>query len=493
MVKTLGYSRFAYWIVLACLVAGCSSDAPTLPRRRHNIVLITVDTLRADRLTPYGYDKIDTPAIEQLAREGILFEKAFADTSWTLPSLSSVMTGQYPTSHRVRSWNNRLEDSHHTVAEILKAQGYKTAGIVGSYPLDRYFGLGQGFDYYDDKMTQALFADAAPRDPAKPTKQLAPDASAKHRAIWQMTREKTNAYRTDTEVADAAIEWLRENQAEPFLLWVHFFGPHEKGKRTGLEKGEREAHIAEQIARYDPAVAEMDTQVGRLLGELRKSPTSTNTAIIFHSDHGQSLKEHGWFGHGMDLFDTNVHIPLIVRLPGADRAGERIQHVVRNLDIFATILDLANLPPEKVESQSLLATNPRRSPHAFVETYHTLSLFSRKADVDGRERRVGTILHGLRTADAKLVRSIPALAPSEDSADPLPPDYVSQGTSTQMFDMKSDPGETRNQASKEADRLNAMIQLLQDHQTTGSENHPRHQLDEAAKERLRSLGYPVPE
>ncbi len=467
---------------------GCTAPAPR--PERPNIVLITVDTLRADRLGPYGYDKIATPAIARLAGEGIVFEKAFADASWTLPSLSSVMTGKYPTRHKMRSWNDRLHAEHETLAEVLAAQGYATAAIVGSYPLDRYFGLAQGFDHYDDEMTVALYEDeGSPSAPRQEVTDAPADDSEAARATWQWSREWHNAYRTDREVADKAIEWLNGNPVERFFLWVHFFGPHEKGKRGDLDAAAQKAYGDAQVARYDSDVVETDRQVGRLLEALRGDPRFPATALIFHSDHGQSLNEHGIFGHGFELYDTNVHVPLIIRLPQGERAGERVAQLVRNLDIFATVIDLAGAGSNVWDSRDLLGAPPPADGHVYMETHHPVGLTAREVEVGVGVRNVGLSMRGIRTNRRKLINHVPALGPGESPAEALPDDYVTRRTRSFLFDLTDDPGERRDLAAQRAKQLAHHQSLLDSHEEGPDHGAAETDLDDAAKERLRSLGY----
>ncbi len=474
------------------LAAGlCLSAAACRPAEPANVVLITVDTLRADRLNPYGYAEIQTPAIARLAEEGIVFEKAFADTSWTLPSLSSVMTGKYPSEHRVRSWHDTLKDREQTLAEKLKAAGYHTAAIVGSYPLDRHFGLDQGFDHYDDTMTQSLFVAEDGRPVAQERQpDRAPQGSRLDFSKWQMSRERGNAYRTDEEVATAAIHWLEDNPESPIFLWVHFFGPHEKGKHAHVAPEDRKADTERQIARYDPDVEAMDRQVGRFLDRLRADPRFKDTAIIFHSDHGQTLKEHMLFGHGFDIFDTTVHVPLIVRLPDARRSGSRVKHLVRNLDIFTTILGLAQLEiPTEIASRDLLHTLPEPDNHAYLETHHPMAFSVRPVQVGDRERKVGQILRGIRTDDTKLISHQPFLAPSEDRSVPLDESFVTAGTRINLYDPARDPVESKNLAPNRAHEVARLRALLNRYDDGSGASAEEADLSEAARERLRSLGY----
>jgi len=467
-------------LAAACssVTTGCRSESAPPP----NVVLITIDTLRADRTSPYGYRKSATPNLEQLADEGIVFERAYANTSWTLPSLSSVMSGRYPSEHGVRSWQDSLPEQEETIAELLRAKGYRTAAIVGSYPLDRVFGLAQGFEHYDDEMTTAMIeGDGEPRPtPAEPT-----PAS---RASWLLRREAGDAFRPDSVVSDRAIEWLRSDSDEPYFLWVHYFGPHERGKRPDLTGAAREEFLAHQVEIYDRYVEETDRQVGRFLDALRADPRYPRTLVVLHSDHGQSLQEHGMFGHGFDLFETTVHVPLIARLPGGRRAGERVGGLVRNLDIFATVTELAGVRGDRpTAARDLLDADGDENDHVYLETHHLLGLTAKKVEVDGVERRVGRILRGIRTRDTKLVANQPRQVPGQEGAE-LPDAMVREETRTSIYDLRRDPGETNGNAQRPA-QSRADLEALLARYDDGSGQRATKQLDESARERLRSLGY----
>lgn len=470
--------------VLGGMIGGCGSSASEAP----SMILITVDTLRADRLNPYGYEKIATPAINRLASEGILFEQAFADVSWTVPSIASVMTGKYPVEHGVRTWHDRLGEEHMTLAELLEERNYSTAAIVGSYPLDRGFGFSQGFHHYDDEMNAPLVA--GQEGPLPKPEWF--DGSVREKNLWQRAREGNDAYRSDDQVADRAIAWLNENAESRFFLWVHFFGPHEKVKsRHRLPPGERKAHIQKQIARYDPDVEFMDRQVGRLLERLRSDPRTEDAVILFHSDHGQSLNEHGLFGHGADLYDTCAHVPLIVRLPRAERAGERVPHLVRNLDIFPTVLRLAGIPvPAATAGRDLLAPGASSHDHVYLETYHSLGVWDRDVEVQGQTLRVATVSMGLRTRDWKLITYQPAAASTENKIGSLPEAFVAERRQTQLFHLPGDADEKRNLARDQPDRVRQMLATVESYADRAA-SAPRQgrRLDESAKERLRALGY----
>jgi arylsulfatase A-like enzyme len=467
------------------LLLGCFHSGNTPPP---NIVLITVDTLRADRLNPYGYTAIETPAISRLAEEGILFEQAFTDVTWTVPAMSSVMTGQYPTVHGVRTWDDYLPEEQTTLAELLNGHGYKTVAIVGSYALDRRFGLSQGFEKYDDAMSTPLML----RGKGEADEQDRLARSSNKQATWQQTRMYNDAYRPDDQVADRAIACLDSPQGSPFFLWVHFFGPHEKGMPPiDASPEQRKAVAARQVLQYDPDVRFADQQVGRLLDRIRQDRRARDTVIVFHSDHGQSLEEHGLVGHGFDLFDSTAHVPLIIRLTRQQRAGERVSALVRNLDIFATVLHLAGAGvPAAVASRDLLSSEAKQDAEIYLETYHFLGLSARDVAVDGKSVRAGTILKGIRTSDWKLISQQLELTRPQGGMQRLPRDLVASRRIDTLYHLPEDPGEQRDRAADRPDLLEQMRRTLEKYAAHEPDRHSSNmELDDTSKERLRRLGY----
>ena len=332
-------------------------------RPRPNVVLITIDTQRPDRLGCYGHPTNRTPTIDRLAREGTLFENAYCDIPWTTGSMSSVMTGSYSSRHGVSLPIHRLGQSAITLAEVLHDRGYQTDAVVGSFPLDSIYGLDQGFDAYDDDFSRPLIA--VPDQPIEHVESRFVEDPAEQ-AKFNNEKFINDAYRPDEDVTDAAIRTLQRIDVQhPFFLWVHYFGPHEKYE-GGIGFHEQEPRI---IAEYDGDVEAADHAVGRFLDALQAAGQLDRSIVVLHADHGQSLGDHDYVGHGLDLYDVSVRIPLIVRYPRTFPKGSRRADLVSNVDIMPTILDVLGLPaPPSVTGRSLVP-NRRDQRHAdYFET-----------------------------------------------------------------------------------------------------------------------------
>ncbi len=277
-----------------------------------NIVLITLDTLRADRLGCYGFPGNSTPNLDRLAAESVLFEQTTSTVPLTLPSHSSILTGLLPPNHGVRDNGGvPLAQARTTLAERYKASGYATGGFVGAWVLERRFGLAQGFDRYSDR--------------------FGPDQLQKSGDV----------------VVDDALAWIDEVRAGKFFAWVHLFDPH-----LPYDPPEpfRSSHAAD---RYQGEVAFSDELLGRLVSRLRERQLLERTIVVVTADHGESLGEHGEASHGFFVYDATVAVPLIVRTPWGLRGRSRAQ--VSLVDVFPTILDLTGLPAEPaIDGQSLL-------------------------------------------------------------------------------------------------------------------------------------------
>jgi len=285
-----------------------------------NILLITIDTIRADHLGCYGYQKIKTPHIDQLAKEGVLFEKAFSPIPITLPSHTSILTGTYPTFHGIRNNGTyAVSESAETLSELLKNKGYTTAAFVSSYVLDKRFGLDQGFDVYDDTLSQ------------------------------QGEQKLGDKERQAESVTQAAIRWLKEIKSAKFFLWVHYFDPHEHYQPPPPFCDEYAGRL------YDGEIAYTDHWLGELLKTLQQTSLAENTLIVLTGDHGEGLGDHQERTHGIFIYDTTLHIPLIFTCPQLLPKSMRIKSLVRLIDIAPTILAIAgNKPFKDMQGVSLL-------------------------------------------------------------------------------------------------------------------------------------------
>jgi len=284
---------------------------------RLNVLLVTIDTLRPDRLGCYGSSIVGTPNIDGLAAEGIVFSRAFAHAPMTLPSHANILLGSTPPFHGVHDNNNFVvRDEYSTLAEYLKEYGYATGAFVGAYPLDSRFGLDQGFDVYND------------------------DYERSHR------QKITTAERRAEEVVDQAIGWLKA-RSSPWFLWLHCYDPHDPYDPPEPYKSRFGKNP------YDGEVAYVDGALGRLLGFMGESPASGRTLIIFTGDHGESLGQHEEETHGFTAYSSALWVPLIVSFPGSTAA--RVPQYVSHIDIFPTVCDILRLEkPASLQGRSLL-------------------------------------------------------------------------------------------------------------------------------------------
>ncbi len=483
-------------VALAVVAVALALTAAHRPVRRPNVLLITVDTLRPDRLSAYGYDRHRTPNFDRLAAEGTLFENAFCDVTWTTPSMASVMTGLYATRHRVRSSNNFLAPEATTLAEVLRGAGYHTAAIISSFPLHSIFGLNQGFELYDETFTRPTAHNDVWKAAANDTVPDRNDPDAMARFLRHLAA--TEGYRSDAETSDRVVRWLRDERREPFFLWVHYFGPHEKPLGGDIFEERRR-----QLAAYDPDVLTSDAQVGRVLDALDELGIADDTAVILHADHGQSLLQHDYFGHGKHVYDATQRIPLIVRYPRRVPAGVRIAHMARNVDIFPTVLALTHAHAAAGDGRNLIrgvptprASRAARAEETYVETYLSATwLFAEIVDKEN-DMRVPYRRLGWRTPRWKLIINDPMAfgefhleaVEIKDEASRAP--YYSE----ELYDLAADPGETANVVAEHPDvaaTLRAKIRQVRRPSASGPAAVPApvRPLDQRSRDRLRSLGY----
>ncbi|MGO8788243.1 MAG: sulfatase-like hydrolase/transferase [Terriglobia bacterium] len=414
------------------LLSGCRHREPeqeTSAPRDANVLLITIDTTRADHLSCYAPGHARTPHLDALASRGVLFMHATAQVPLTLPSHACIMTGAYPTVHGLRDMGGFvLDKSHPTTASLTQAAGFQTGAVVGSRAVARHFGLAHGFDSYDDDMGSQTEEGRLP-------------------GIFLERRAGV--------VTDHALDWLKQNAQRKFFLWAHYYDPH--APYDPPEPYRRQ--YAKSL--YDGEIAYMDEQVGRLLDGLDQLALTSRTLVIVVGDHGESLGEHGEATHGIFLYDATLHVPLIVAGPDVPR-GRVIDDQVRSIDLHPTIMAFLHLAasPEAqgVSLWPLIEQGTRvRSNYSYGETLYPRTYLG------------WSELRAMRTDTWKFI-----LAPHPE-----------------LYDLQRDPGELQNlvaQHPAEADQLQKQIWTVAGtHAKT--ETVKAVPVDEQTRQELDSLGY----
>jgi arylsulfatase A-like enzyme/Tfp pilus assembly protein PilF len=394
-------------------------------RAQPNLLLVTIDTLRADHLGAYGHAGAATPVLDGLARRGVRAENARTPTPLTGPSHASILTGRYPPEHGVReNVNFILGDRHATLAGLLKAKGYRTAAFVGAYPVAAAFGFGQGFDRYDEG--------------------LHPNPG-----IGQ------GAERPGNEVADAAVSWLSAPGDAPSFTWVHFYDPHAPYAPPSPFR-ERFADRP-----YDGEVAFADAQVGRLLDAVRAAGHEDDTVVVVLADHGEGLGEHDEATHGLLLYESTLRVPLLAAGPGVG-AGRVLSEPVSTVDVLPTVLDLLGVDaPAGLPGRTLRPA--LRGERLGPEPLYAEALF-------GRLNCRWSSLRSWTDGEWKLI----------------------EGATPELFHLPSDPGERRDRAGDEPQRVGRMRAALRAAvraMAPGGDTARPFTLSPEQAERLASLGY----
>jgi len=302
--------------ILAVGVLLSATSCGLFKKPKINVIYITLDTTRADHLGSYGYKKVPTPVLDKLAATGVLFENAISCVPLTLPSHTTMFTGLLPPEHGLRTnGENSLDPSVPTMAAAFKKEGYNTGAIIASMVLDHRFGLGNGFDYYNDDIVSPELEEVGMR-----------------------------AYRPAVEIIDTTISWLEQTKDDPFFCWVHLFDPHKPYHAHEDLYGDRYVDRP-----YDAEVAYMDSEIGRLINWLDKNKLSDRTLIVALGDHGEGLGEHGELYHGIMLYDSTLHVPLLLSLPGLLPSGKRIAERMSLVNMYPTILSLCGIQAHSTE------------------------------------------------------------------------------------------------------------------------------------------------
>lgn len=415
---------------ILALVLAPAAAAPPPKHAPPNVILITLDTVRADHLGCYGAKNVQTPTLDALAHDGVLFERAISQVPLTWPSHAAILTGTYPFQNGVQDFTGQpLSSRFRTVAQDFKTHGYATGAVVSAFVLDRSWGLARGFDYYDDAFS----------------------AETLQKKDLGLVDRRAN------ESVDHAIAWLAKTQRRPFFFWLHLYDPHSPYDPPEPYRSQYRDHL------YDGEIAFADHELGRLVAWLKAKGIYDQTAIVFLSDHGESLGEHGEDEHGFFVYNATVHIPLIVKPPGPPNPSRRITHPVETVAVAPTLLAVSGIPADKqFVAARLFPVQADDAEPAYSETFYPFSSFG------------WSPLHSLQTERYHYI----------DAPEP------------ELYDLSADPQEQHNLASQQTATVATFQVKLKEKlaqasflaQTDHAKN-PTASLSPDAQSKLRALGY----
>ena len=444
----------ALLLLIGCTLAGaCKKHSPSVPGKP-NILIITMDTLRADYLGCTGHPTVKTPNLDGLADSGVLFTHALAPIPLTLPSHSTIMTGRTPPFHEVRDNGTfLLSPENVTLAEVLKARGYDTAAFVSAFILDERFGLSQGFDTYDDRTDRGS---------------LSMPVLGKDREDVGIPERRAD--RTTTE----AMQWLdaRAGRTDPFFMWVHYYDPH---AAYNPPSPYREMYWGDL---YAGEIAFTDEWVGKLVHKVEALGLREETIIVATADHGEGLGEHNEKTHAILIYEGTTRVPLIVSWPGGLPKGKRVDGLVSLADIMPSLLELLGTPEAgRCLGESfvgLMKGKMKGQEESAERTAYCESLFS-------KFHHNYCSLHAIRTQRWKYIHS----------------------NRPELFDLERDPRELVNLIDRRPDEAAAMkarlVAYLDRSASKPDAGESRFIPDDETVEKLRALGYfqagppPVPE
>jgi choline-sulfatase len=394
-------------------------------RNELNLVVITLDTFRADRLGAYGSKRGLTPHLDRLANEGVLFETTESVAPLTLPAHASLFTGRFPPGHGVRENADVLGEGRggETLAERLDRAGVRTGAFVGATVLDPSRGLNRGFSHYDAVLARR-------------------DAYGRHRGR-----------RRADEVVARAVQWLDVVAGARFFAWLHVYDAHAPYESPAPD---RDAHNHP----YDGAVAFIDAQIGQLLDILERRGLLGRTVVVVVGDHGESLGDHGEWTHGLFVYESVLHVPLLIRAPGSGLRGRRVSGLTRSVDVMPTVLELLGVRHDaRMDGESLLplVAGARRDLGAYAENLYPSLQFG------------WSPIRALRSARFKVI----------DTARP------------ELYDLQHDPDERQNLFNSRRDVAEPMLQRLRrDESLAGDRRRPEPRaIDLELQRHLGALGY----
>lgn len=426
-------TSYVFWLGL--VVIATLSSCKKLDKI--NVVIVTVDTTRADHIECYGHPKSKTPAINALAEDGVLFENAFTPVPITCPSHSTMMTGKVPFTHGIRD-NGLfiLAEEQETLAEILKKEGYACGAAIGAFPLLSRFGVDQGFDFYDERLG-GEFED--------------PEGNRVIRKKRLFFDERKAAL-----VNESIFPWLDEHKDEPFFAWLHYFDPHHPHEPPPPYNH----RFADDL--YLGEIAYSDECIGVLVDKLKEMGVYDNTMIVFLSDHGEGRGQHNEYTHSLLAYNSTLHVPLVIKNPGGAK-GQRISKRVGTVDLLPTILKRIGIEPaDDLQGVSLVDCLNPGFKESEPQTLYAETLSPR-------------LTHGLG--------EIRAFYDGEYK-------YL-HGPRKELFNIAEDPDELNNLIETEPEVASRMRSRLEEYLKDNSSSHSSQQvsIDEETARRLMALGY----
>lgn len=449
---------------------GSDASRGAAPDGAPNVLVIVVDTLRADHLPAYGYEGGRTPNLDRFAQDAVRYEQAFANASWTRPSFASILTGRYASSHGVMGKPDSLPDDAVTLPEALREGGYETAGFVTNFNVGPYFNFQQGFDEYaflEPEFVLGADDSAAKLLLVQTMRQVIERVRAARGAV-----EPGTAYQDAETVNRHLVSWLeRGRRQRPFFLFVGYMDPHDPYfphpyDGTGYARAAHQRPDPSEAPRlrelYDGEITYWDEHFGRLMDELRRRGLYDDMMIVVTSDHGEEFAEHGGFWHGTTLYDEQLHVPLFVKYPRGERGGTSEARWVQSVDIMPSVLAAAGLPAVAGVQG-----------HVFEQS---------AAVVFAEESHEGNVLTSVR--ERRESGAFKIITANEGNPRGLAP--------VELYAVDDDPGEQANVADARADELRGITVTLEEARRLAAEGRLESgsvDMDEDTRRQLCALGY----
>lgn len=434
--------------------------------RPPNVLMIVVDTLRADRIGAYGYPPGVTPFLDQLAARGVVFLNAYSTSSWTIPSVTSLFTSRYPSQHRVIAFGTIMGDQEVTFAERLASVGYVSGGFSANFTLKPHFGYARGFQQWVDEKT--VQGSELRSDSLRWLDSVSQPPSSKPILLYLQFMEPHSPYDSDEPFRS---RFARDDKGNPIDLKSEYnrLGRFDPIAGGGPCYTTDDFHL--YVRAYDAAVATLDDEIRQLFDALRQRRFLDHAIVILTADHGEEFGEHGRALHGHTLYNESVHIPLIVTGPGLP-AGLRVRENVSLIDIAPTLLDLVGLPTEpRFEGRSL---------RPLMEAEPAASNGAARAAFGSRDLILELPPQPVRAHEAGIVRGPTKVLRKID------------GTH-ETYDLRVDPREVDGNATAADQSAAALLDVLQSEtarlKQDASTPAAKEVLDETTRDRLRALGY----